>query len=73
MIDIYVTYLVTLLLQAEDGVGIPEEVLDQPSFEKSAKLYFIFIQFDILWNLNYLALLALNFFEVSDLLLVYLF
>ncbi|KAL8088186.1 hypothetical protein AgCh_038101 [Apium graveolens] len=48
---------------AEDGVGIPEEVLDQPSFEKCAKLYFFFIQFDILWTLNYFALLALNFFE----------
>lgn len=48
---------------AEDGVGIPEEVLDQPSFENSAKLYFIFIRFDILWTLNYFALLALNFFE----------
>lgn len=62
--------MVILLLQAEDGVGIPEEVLDQPSFEKSAKLYFIFIQFDILWTLNYFALLALNFFEVSEVLLL---
>lgn len=48
---------------AEDGVGIPEEVLDQPNFENSAKLYFLFIQFDVLWTLNYFALLVLNFFE----------
>lgn len=55
-------------MQAEDGIGIPEEVLDQPSFENAAKFYFIFIQFDFLWFLNYFALLVLNFFEVSKVL-----
>lgn len=70
---IYITTLVILLRQAEDGVGIPEEVLDQPNFENSAKLYFLFIQFDVLWTLNYFALLVLNFFEVSDVLPFYYF
>ncbi|KAL2547789.1 Two pore calcium channel protein 1 [Forsythia ovata] len=48
---------------AEDGIGIPEEILDRSSFESSLKSYFIFIQFDILWSLNYFALIVLNFFE----------
>ncbi|KAJ8749227.1 hypothetical protein K2173_018703 [Erythroxylum novogranatense] len=48
---------------AEDGVGLPEQILDRPDFESVAKLYFVFIQFDILWTLNYFALLVLNFLE----------
>ncbi|XP_019159383.1 PREDICTED: two pore calcium channel protein 1A-like [Ipomoea nil] len=48
---------------AEDGVGIPEEILEQPNFSSSAKLYFIFTNFDLLWSLNYFALIVLNFLE----------
>ncbi|EPS71686.1 hypothetical protein M569_03071, partial [Genlisea aurea] len=48
---------------AEDGVGIPEEILDLPSFGNSLKSYLIFIQFDFLWSLNYFALVLLNFLE----------
>jgi two pore calcium channel protein len=48
---------------AEDGVGLPEEILDQEGFESSAKLYFFFIRFDFLWSLNYFALIVLNFIE----------
>ncbi|KAK4386002.1 Two pore calcium channel protein 1B [Sesamum angolense] len=48
---------------AEDGVGIPEEILDQSSFGSSLKSYLRFIQFDFLWSLNYFALILLNFFE----------
>ncbi|KAK9078756.1 hypothetical protein SSX86_002814 [Deinandra increscens subsp. villosa] len=48
---------------AEDGSGLPEEILDSPNIEKAAKFYFIFIRFDIIWTLNYFALIALNFFE----------
>ncbi|GJW79281.1 two pore calcium channel protein 1 isoform X2 [Tanacetum coccineum] len=49
--------------QAEDGSGLPEEILDSPSLETAAKLYFIFIRFDIIWTLNYFALHSfLNFF-----------
>ncbi|XP_019194318.1 PREDICTED: two pore calcium channel protein 1A-like [Ipomoea nil] len=48
---------------AEDGVGIPEEILDQSSFASAAKLYFIFTRFDFLWSLNYFALIVLNFLE----------
>lgn len=51
-------------LQAEDGIGIPEEIFDQPSFGSSLKSYLIFIQFDIIWTLNYFALILLNFLEV---------
>ncbi|GMP54562.1 hypothetical protein CsSME_00019699 [Camellia sinensis var. sinensis] len=48
---------------AEDGVGLPEQILDQSSFETAAKFYFIFTRFDILWSLNYFALIVLNFLE----------
>nr|AMR58851.1 two-pore calcium channel [Primulina danxiaensis] len=48
---------------AEDGVGIPEDIFDQPRFGDSLKSYLIFIQFDFLWSLNYFALIVLCFFE----------
>ncbi|KAK1396260.1 Two pore calcium channel protein 1 [Heracleum sosnowskyi] len=49
---------------AEDGIGLPEEILDdEASFAEAAKLYFFFIRFDIIWSLNYFALLLLNFLE----------
>ncbi|KAI3765444.1 hypothetical protein L2E82_15477 [Cichorium intybus] len=48
---------------AEDGAGLPEEILELPNIETAAKFYFIFIRFDIIWTLNYFALIALNFFE----------
>ncbi|KAB5530092.1 hypothetical protein DKX38_020173 [Salix brachista] len=48
---------------AEDGMGIPEEILDQENFESVAKFYFIFIRFDIIWTLNYFAMIVLNFLE----------
>ncbi|KAG5545323.1 hypothetical protein RHGRI_017699 [Rhododendron griersonianum] len=48
---------------AEDGVGLPEQILDQSSYETAAKLYFIYVRLDFLWALNYFALIVLNFFE----------
>ncbi|KAJ9562904.1 hypothetical protein OSB04_008064 [Centaurea solstitialis] len=48
---------------AEDGSGLPEEILNLPNIEAAAKFYFIFIRFDFIWTLNYFALIALNFFE----------
>ncbi|KAI4322675.1 hypothetical protein L6164_022345 [Bauhinia variegata] len=48
---------------AEDGVGLPEQILDSSNFQSSAGLYFIFTKFDIIWSLNYFALLVLNFLE----------
>lgn len=48
---------------AEDGIGLPEEILDQSSYKNAARFYFFFIRFDFLWSLNYFALIALNFFE----------
>ncbi|KAI3440748.1 uncharacterized protein J3R85_003197 [Psidium guajava] len=48
---------------AEDGVGLPVQILDQSNFESAAKLYFFFTKFDIIWSLNYFALIVLNFFE----------
>ncbi|XP_048327478.1 two pore calcium channel protein 1 isoform X1 [Ziziphus jujuba] len=48
---------------AEDGIGLPEQILDQSNFQSSAKLYFIFIRFDLIWSLNYFALIILNFLE----------
>ncbi|XP_024390296.1 two pore calcium channel protein 1 [Physcomitrium patens] len=50
--------------QAEDGVGLPPEVLEQSNFEEAAKYYFAYISLDFLWELNLAALLLLNFFEV---------
>ncbi|KAL2937769.1 Two pore calcium channel protein 1A, partial [Bienertia sinuspersici] len=48
---------------AEDGVGLPEEILDESKFESSAKLYFAYTRLDILWTINYFAMIALNFLE----------
>ncbi|CAL5403663.1 unnamed protein product [Camellia sinensis] len=48
---------------AEDGVGLPEQILDQSSYETATKFYFIFVQFDLLWALNFFALIVLNFLE----------
>ncbi|KAA8524388.1 hypothetical protein F0562_010820 [Nyssa sinensis] len=48
---------------AEDGVGLPEQILDQPNFERAAKFYFMFTRFNFLWSLNYFALIVLNFLE----------
>ncbi|XP_057487817.1 two pore calcium channel protein 1A-like [Actinidia eriantha] len=48
---------------AEDGIGLPEQILDQSNYESAAKFYFIFIRFDFLWTLNYFALIVLNFVE----------
>ncbi|KAK1405337.1 Two-pore calcium channel [Heracleum sosnowskyi] len=49
---------------AEDGIGIPEEILNNEStFVEATKLYLIFIKFDFIWTLNYFALLLLNFLE----------
>ncbi|KAF3444127.1 hypothetical protein FNV43_RR13817 [Rhamnella rubrinervis] len=48
---------------AEDGLGLPEQILDQSSFQSSSNLYFIFTRVDIIWTLNYFALIILNFLE----------
>ncbi|XP_074302314.1 two pore calcium channel protein 1B-like isoform X2 [Silene latifolia] len=48
---------------AEDGIGLPEEILNQSSFENSVKLYFTYTRFDFLWTLNYFALIVFNFLE----------
>lgn len=52
-------------LQAEDGVGLPGEVLEHPNFERAANLYFWFISLNPMWSLNLAVLLVLNFFEVT--------
>ncbi|XP_078438900.1 two-pore channel 1 [Wolffia australiana] len=48
---------------AEDGVGLPEEVLEGDMFERSAKFYFMYLRFEIFCSLNLLALIVLNFIE----------
>ncbi|KAF5951311.1 hypothetical protein HYC85_009255 [Camellia sinensis] len=53
----------TLVDLAEDGGGLPEQILNQSSYETAAKFYFIFVQFDLLWSLNFFALIVLNFLE----------
>ncbi|KAI3499044.1 hypothetical protein L1887_34836 [Cichorium endivia] len=48
---------------AEDGIVLPVEILDLQNIDTSAKFYFTFTRFDIIWTLNHFALIALNFFE----------
>ncbi|XP_040370436.1 two pore calcium channel protein 1B isoform X2 [Rosa chinensis] len=48
---------------AEDGIGLPEQILDLSSFHSSAKYYFLYVRFSFLWALLYFALLILNFLE----------
>ncbi|KAL4620409.1 hypothetical protein ACB092_06G151900 [Castanea dentata] len=48
---------------AQDGIGLPEEILDQSNFQSAAKSYFVFIQFDFIWSLNYFAMIILSFLE----------
>jgi len=52
-------------MQAEDGVGLPEQILDSSNFQNYAKFYFIFTKCNIIWSLSYFALIVLNFLEVS--------
>ncbi|KAK1302256.1 Two pore calcium channel protein 1A [Acorus calamus] len=49
---------------AEDGIGLPEKVLDESAkFDRAAKFYFFFIRWDFIWSLNIFALVLLNFLE----------
>lgn len=58
--------LITIAWQAEDGVGIPEEVLNDTRFERAMRFYFVYLRLDWLWSLNLFALILLNFLEVSS-------
>ncbi|KAL2650542.1 hypothetical protein R1flu_018670 [Riccia fluitans] len=49
---------------AEDGEGIPSEVLEQDNAKRSTSLYFTYIRLDPFWNLTLAALILLSFFEV---------
>lgn len=57
------------ILQAEDGVGIPEQILDSSRFQSSARFYFMYNKLKFIWSISYFALLVLNFLEVSNKLL----
>ncbi|KAK4577566.1 hypothetical protein RGQ29_027904 [Quercus rubra] len=48
---------------AVDGIGLPEQILDQPNFQSAAKSYLAFTRFDFFWSLNYFAMIILNFLE----------
>ncbi|XP_020581942.1 LOW QUALITY PROTEIN: two pore calcium channel protein 1 [Phalaenopsis equestris] len=48
---------------AEDGIGLPEEVLNDIRFDRVARFYFIYIRFNFLWSLNLFALVLLSFLE----------
>jgi hypothetical protein len=58
--------LITITWQAEDGVGIPEDVLNDTRFERAMGFYFVYLRFDWVWSLNLFALILLNFLEVSS-------
>ncbi|CAM6101096.1 unnamed protein product [Calypogeia fissa] len=49
---------------AEDGEGIPTEVLEQENSELATKLYFIYTKLRYVWLLNLAVVILLNFFEV---------
>ncbi|GAU27152.1 hypothetical protein TSUD_104610 [Trifolium subterraneum] len=51
---------------AEDGVGIPEQLLDSSSFQSLSRYYFVFTKLDLIWSLSYFALIILNFLEVCS-------
>ncbi|KAK4342343.1 hypothetical protein RND71_038159 [Anisodus tanguticus] len=48
---------------AEDGVGLPEEILEGSNFEKAAPLYFMFNYVHLVGKINSMLLVLLNFFE----------
>ncbi|WVZ69278.1 hypothetical protein U9M48_018091 [Paspalum notatum var. saurae] len=48
---------------AEDGVGVPEDVLNDTRFERAMRFYFVYLRLDWLWSLNLFALILLNFLE----------
>ncbi|CAL4955165.1 unnamed protein product [Urochloa decumbens] len=48
---------------AEDGVGIPEDVLNDTRFERAMRFYFVYLRLHWLWSLNLFALILLNFLE----------
>ncbi|RDX82019.1 Two pore calcium channel protein 1, partial [Mucuna pruriens] len=48
---------------AEDGIGLPEQILDSSNFQSYARFYFIFTKFNLIWSLSYFALVVLNFLE----------
>jgi hypothetical protein len=54
-----------MIFQAEDGIGIPMDVLTGATFERAVKFYFLYIRFNWLWSLNLFALVLLNFLEVG--------
>ena len=45
-------------IQAEDGVGLPEEILDSPNFQNYIRFYFIFNKCNLIWSLSYFALIC---------------
>ena len=53
-------------MQAEDGVGLPEEILDSPNFQNYIRFYFIFTKCNLIWSLSYFALIVLNFLLASS-------
>jgi two pore calcium channel protein len=55
--------LTTVTWQAEDGIGIPEDVLNDTRFETAMRFYFVYLRLDWLWSLNLFALILLNFLE----------
>ncbi|KAF3779018.1 Two pore calcium channel protein 1 [Nymphaea thermarum] len=52
------------LLLAEDGIGLPVEVLDEHNFDRTARLYLMINKINFLWSLNLFALIVLNFLEM---------
>ncbi|KAG7983620.1 hypothetical protein I3843_04G115800 [Carya illinoinensis] len=50
---------------AEDGIGLPEQIILDPqsNFQNARKFYFLFVRLGFIWFLNYFALIILNFLE----------
>ncbi|GAQ81992.1 hypothetical protein KFL_000970180 [Klebsormidium nitens] len=51
---------------AEDGIGLPLDLIHSADFGERTRLYFLYNTFDPLWTLNIILLLVLNFIEVPS-------
>ena len=52
-------------MQAEDEIGLPQDILEKENFDWELHWYSIDMRLNIVWSLNLIALILLGFFEVS--------
>ena len=52
-------------MQAEDEIGLPQDILEKENFDRELHWYSIDMRLNLVWLLNLIALILLGFFEVS--------